>query len=554
MMLSKRPAVLLAIAAAAILLMLPSLVLGVLHGHDTPQTFKWAAQFAEQFRAGILYPRWLPDSFDGGGAPVFYFYPPLSYWIDALVNVATGDLLPVARTLSITRLLLLAASGLAMHAWLEGEGAPPKAAFLGAIAYMAAPYHMVDHYLRGSHAEFAAYAVLPLVMLAVRHVATRRVMGIAFLGVAYAALVMTHVPLAVLVSFTALPMYVLYVGWRLGDARQAAGFFMRCVLAGALGVGVAAVYLLPTLTLSSWVNAQELWIDYFTIKTYFFFQRALNDEIEDWLTTMALATLTYGLVAIGVAIAAARSGSPERWRGEAAFWALVGLLCALFVAGLVPWFWQLPLVEKVQFPFRLLVVTEFAVITALCLMPWPLRSRLAWVALAAAMLAFVPSLYELGRFIGIHIELTESEGWRSRDSFEYLPAHFSKAEQYPDHPLDGVPTTACTPKPAVCRAHAGAFGDLSIEVDGDAATTVTLRRFYFPAWRLEPALPLHAVDPLQLVTFVAPPGRHVWRLTRETLPIERWGWAISGLSAMLLLGTVALGARALRTRRVASEP
>src|SRR5262249_25528154 len=154
------------------------------------------------------------------------------------------------------------------------------------------------------------------------------------------------------------------------------------------------------------------------IHAYFFFQRALHDEIEDWLTTMALATLTYGLVAIGVAMAAARSGSPGGWRSAAAVWALVGLLGALVVAGLVPRFWRLPLVDKVQFPFRLLVVTEFAVITALCLMPWPLRSRLAWVALAAAFLAFVPSLFELGRFVGIHIELTHGEGWRSRDSFE----------------------------------------------------------------------------------------------------------------------------------------
>ncbi len=550
MMLLKRPAVLLAIAAAAILLMLPSLVLGVLVGHDTPQTLQWASQFAEQFRAGILYPRWLPESFDGGGAPVFYFYPPLSYWVDALVNVATGNLLPVARTLSISRLLLLAASGLAMHAWLVGAGASPLAALCGALAYMIAPYHMVDHYLRSSHAEFAAYAVLPLVMLAIQHVARRRVWGIAFLGAAYAALVMTHVPSAVLVSFTALPLYVLYVGWRLGEARLALGFFARCALAGALGVGLAALYLLPTVALSGWVKTEELWTDYFTIETWFFFQRALRGEIEDWLTTMALATLTYGLAAIGVLLATARAGKAAEWPGEATFWALVGLVSGLFVAGLVPWFWQLPLVDRVQFPFRLLPVTEFAVVTALCLMPWPIpllkwRSRFAALAFAAAFLAFVPSLFELGRFIGIHIELTRTVGWHSRDAFEYLPAHFGKAEL---HPLDGVPTIACKPTPKLCRADEERFGDLRIEVDGDAATTVVLRRFYFPAWRLEPALPVRAVDPLRLVAFTAPPGRHVWRLTRETLSIERWGWAISGVSALLLLGTAAVA------RRAASEP
>lgn len=133
MMQLQRPAAWLVIATAAVPLMLPSLVLGVLHGHDTPQTPKWASQVAEQFRAGVLYPRWLPESFDGGGAPVFYFYPPVSFWIDARVNLATGNLLPVAYTLSISRLLLLGASGLAMHAWIKGAalGARRRAIALG---------------------------------------------------------------------------------------------------------------------------------------------------------------------------------------------------------------------------------------------------------------------------------------------------------------------------------------------------------------------------------------------------------------------------------------
>src|SRR5690348_18117110 len=72
----------LVLVAAAILLMAPSLVLGTLLGHDAPHTLKWGSEFEEQFRAGILYPRWLPGYFDGIGAPVFYFYPPFSYWMD----------------------------------------------------------------------------------------------------------------------------------------------------------------------------------------------------------------------------------------------------------------------------------------------------------------------------------------------------------------------------------------------------------------------------------------------------------------------------------------
>ena len=58
-MLPGRPALMLACAAA--LLLAPSLILGTLQSQSAPQNFTWAAQFAEQFRAGILYPRWMPE-------------------------------------------------------------------------------------------------------------------------------------------------------------------------------------------------------------------------------------------------------------------------------------------------------------------------------------------------------------------------------------------------------------------------------------------------------------------------------------------------------------
>ena len=59
----RRPVI--ACGVAAILLMAPSLLLGTMPSHSSPQNITWAAQFAEQFRAGILYPRQLPASFAG---------------------------------------------------------------------------------------------------------------------------------------------------------------------------------------------------------------------------------------------------------------------------------------------------------------------------------------------------------------------------------------------------------------------------------------------------------------------------------------------------------
>jgi uncharacterized membrane protein len=139
----------LVLALAAALLLAPSLVLGTLISHSSPQNLTWADQFAEQFRAGILYPRWMSGSFDGLGSPTFYFYPPLPFWIDALVSVLTVNVLSVSYRLAVTSVLILWASGLTMRAWLLRTTGNRTAALLGALAYMAAPYHLLDHYRRG---------------------------------------------------------------------------------------------------------------------------------------------------------------------------------------------------------------------------------------------------------------------------------------------------------------------------------------------------------------------------------------------------------------------
>jgi hypothetical protein len=130
------------------------------------------------------------------------------------------------------------------------------------------------------------------------------------------------------------------------------------------------------------------------------------------------------------------------------------------------------------------------------------------------------------------------------DTEEFLPAGYGRSE-YSLEQLR-VPTISCAPTPRVCRAVEERFGGLRIEVEGDAPATVVLRRFFFPAWRLDPALPIGAADPLKLVSFTAPAGSHVWRLERRSLPAEQWGWAISGLSLALLLAWAAAVWRRIR--------
>lgn len=553
------------IAAVATLVLLPMLILGIIAAHSSPYSISWATQFAEQVRDGILYPRWLADSFDGLGAPTFYFYPPLVFWLDAVVSIVTMNGLSVEYRLAVVSLLILLAAGFSMCAWLRGEGASLRASQVGAIAYVIAPYHVLDIYVRGALAESATYAVLPMIFLAIRLIAEKRAMGPALLAVSYAALVMTHLPTALLATMTLIPAYVLFRAWRLGRARPAIEMLLRSVIAGILGGGLSALYLVPALSLRDWIAA-DVW------------EAPYNNPLswlvlapESWIEppphpVMAMISsmaLSAALAAAGLMLALLLvDGVSRRW--EAAFWAAIALLTLVLLAGLVPAIWATPWLALAQFPWRLMVLVELAVITGCCIAcAQPLNTRgllrrailvFAAVTFLGAATALVPGLKRLIAQVAIHIQYTISHAQLPRyEAVEYVPRGFDQASAtlkgIPTRNLglvQSVPLITCAPVATVCAARQGRLGTLDAIVESEAPTRVTLRRFAFPAWRLDPETAIGSSDELKLVSFVVPAGRTSLHVSRATLSAEKWGAAVSTLSLCLLIAMVAFGMRATR--------
>lgn len=522
----------------AVLLLAPSLVLGNLLSHSSPQNMIWAAQFNDQFRAGILYPRWLPDSFDGLGSPTFYFYPPIAFWVTALVSVVTFGALSTSYCLSLATLVLLWASGLTMHAWLRPASESPRVALYGALAYMAAPYHLVDHYYRGAFAEFAAYAVLPLIMLSVRRIADGRRYGVLALAASYAALPMAHLPTSLLISLTALPLYVLYRGWRLVAPGPALKFFAQCAVGGVLGLGLAAIYLAPALGLQHWIPADTFWEGDYQAENWFLLTPHRWPPPLDMMILIVACCAAYAAAAIGVVTLQRRHEGPAGWRSEAAFWSIVCLICIVLISGAIPWIWRLPLVAKVQFPWRLMIVIEFAAVTAMCLAPWLALHRATFRVLRIALILMIPAVGPLLVGVGYRVQTSLVTSELPADLKQFLPAGFPQDphgvyEELGLQPLKGVPTIACTPAPRTCRATALPLGELAIEIEGVGPTDLVVRRFAYPFWRTEPSFPIAATEPLRLVAFTVPAGRHAVRLQHKRPMAELLGWAISGLSLLL---------------------
>src|SRR5206468_1074455 len=94
----------------------------------------WVDQFARQLGNGELYPRWLAQSHAGLGSPVFYYYPPLAFYVTAPF-VWAG--LSVWAAILAMFFVAYVASGASMYWWLNDRAERP---LLGAILYLAAPY------------------------------------------------------------------------------------------------------------------------------------------------------------------------------------------------------------------------------------------------------------------------------------------------------------------------------------------------------------------------------------------------------------------------------
>jgi 6-pyruvoyl-tetrahydropterin synthase-like protein len=536
-----------ALLAAATVLLAPSLWLGTLPSNNSPQNITWASQFSDQVRAGILYPRWLPESFDGLGGPTFYFYPPLPYWLDAGVDLLTLHRVPVDRRLSIDFGVLLWLSGLAMYAFLRALPVQRVTAVIGALAYMATPYHLFDHYVRGAYAEFAAFGVVPLVALGIRWVAMRHRFGLALLALAYAALALSHLPSALLVSISLVPGYVGYLAWS-ERRKDWLRFGLVCGLALGLGLALAAVYVLPALRLQPYISTEHLWR--YRPESWLLLVPSDGRDTDYMLVLDSIAAGGF-LAALGALLLLRRhTGSPGR--GEAAFWAILALAGLALMAGLVPYFWQVvPLVAKVQFPWRLLVVVEFAIVAALCLAPWSAGTMAIRLLFTAAVLALLPGLAYIALGTSLRMDLKgRGDVSPAQDVREYLPAGYPHKETaaFTDlglEPVKDVPLIACMPAAEVCAATTRAFGALDIRIKSAQPTMVTVRRFYFPSWQLEPSAPLSPSQPLRVVSFTSDPGDRTYRLRPGTVREEFLGGVVSLLALAALAG---LAAASLRRR------
>lgn len=341
---------------AAFSLTLPIFINGTPKGNDLQQHFQFAVTFYNAILEGDFVPSLSTATNFGFGDVGVRFYPPLSYYAIAVFRMVTGSWHSAA---AINFLFWFFLGGLGIYLWSR-EHFSDAASLAAAVAYMIAPYHVNEVYNASFFAEFAGAGVLPFCFLFVTRLCKNASpLNVACLAVAYAALVLTHLPTAVIGS-AGLLIFALF------SLRGRDGFRTVVSLAASVSIGLmlSAFYWIKVVTELPLVNhsgaefiAKNYDYKFNFVASYFYVAADTYDDRFLWMSDLMF------LVALGLFVPSILfrlfSKSDNRFQFTPAL-AILGLGIFMATPLSVAVWENVSFLQKIQFPFRWMVLINLA--------------------------------------------------------------------------------------------------------------------------------------------------------------------------------------------------
>lgn len=541
--------------------------------HDARHSIFFLVEFDRSFSAGALWPIWGPDHAVGFGYPTFLLYAPLAYTVGEFFHLLGLGFAAATKATWIVGFLLGATGSYKLaRRWFK-----PSVALIASLAFTYAPYHLSQIYVRAALAEFMALSVLPWVVFAfIALWEDPRRRRAAFAAVGLAALMLFHT----VSTLTFVPLVgALLIALFLRDAaraRRAGRGVLSAVRSPSVRWSAVALILAGLLTCIFMVPmlleranvAQWQWVkDTYNYRLHFVYPGQLLNptwgygySVEGPNDGMSfqVGVAVFLLAAVGAAaLLLRRAAAPRAIFGFLLLATAFALLMMLPVSAAV---WDvLPLVDLIQFPWRLLAITAFTLSLLAALGAAVLdRSR------GSQYLKGSPFVYVFGLAIIVtSLPFTRPEivPLRPQDEsplavldFEMTYPDMRGLTQWAEHPptdadspliaeyLAGQPLEKAAIAAGTGRIAQQASGALGATAQVVAETPVTLRfyTYYFPGWRATvdgQRAEIRADGPNGLIALDLPAGTHDVRLRFGTTPPRAAG---AVLSALGLLGVAAL--------------
>jgi hypothetical protein len=500
--------------------------------HDMFLHYDQMRSFYNGLSAGKIYPRWEEETNRGFGAPTTSYYPPGIYYVTSAFYAITKDWL---RTLLDSLLLMMVASAAAMY--IYARQVMGRAAAVAAMsAYIFLPYHLVDQYQRGAIAELLVFVWMPLILFFGERVmraapdARRRSMLLNKVGLAasYGAFLWSHPPTAY--QFTlGFGVYVLV----LSALRKEWKGLIAVGAAMTLGIGLAAVYLLPAVIEQNLIHREYISETWPYHKTYVFVHDLYNAEIHsgffkliDWIWITGTAIIAIGGIMLLWLKRKVLTSAPAL-KQQVMLWVVLGGLASFMMTkASMPIGNLIPKIDIGVFSWRMLSITTLVVAllagaftqAAVEAARQRLRSeRLLFASLAAFIIVGALA------FSAVAV----ARPMLQADVFEAEPEHLNWAtipSTAPDDPTelpDDIPQAELAEDNGVVEVQEWKPEHRVIKVELTAADELLVRTFNFPGWTATvdgQQVPIKNSEDLADMEIELRPGAH--RVTLDFLETE----------------------------------
>jgi len=470
------------IPLVALLAILPLITNGCSCGHDFDFHIVNWFEAAHQLAHGH-YPQWAATPAWNAGEPRFVFYPPLSWLIGALLGV----LMPWTWTPVAYTWLALTAAGFALNAAARDLKASPNAALLAAVIYAVNPYTLFTAYERTAFAELLAAAWLPLLLAGI----LRERPTIPRIAIPVALLWLTNAPAAVMgcyaLALLAL-LRIIYLAKKPCDGQSASQLAITTIAGTLLGLGLAAVYIIPAAYERPWVQVKMAILPGLTFAENFLFDRTTDPDHDKVLRTASIvAVLMIALTATALVFAFRKNSRRPRLFALT----ILAVTIAFLLTPPSAFLWRhTPELAFLQFPWRLVAV--LATIFGLALAHLPALSNRRTLALMAflfaiaftrpAYRAFQQSCYPEDT-VAERLAVFHSANPGTDPTDEYTPTRADNDTLAHDNPPWWLADLPNAPAPTPATQQPGpAPRSLDLNLDHSQTLILNLRRY--PAWQI----------------------------------------------------------------------
>ena len=230
---------------SAIIVAIPCFIVIPLNASDLYAHKFFLEFFTESLTEGNASPNWLGGVYAGCGAPTFFFYPPLTYYI------STPFLLLVKDTQFAFGFFMFFTTFIGsyfMYSYLR-YFLKKNIAIFATVAYIFFPLKVAIFYLGGTPSEYLGYVFVPIFLFSIHKILDGNYRFWVLLGLSMALMIISSVSLVAILFFF-FPIYVIFSYFLLHNKNNRGGILKISFygsLSLLLSIALSIFYLSPML-------------------------------------------------------------------------------------------------------------------------------------------------------------------------------------------------------------------------------------------------------------------------------------------------------------------